>query len=156
MAKITIKKGFMNIPKKVKEKFRAAQLSYLVGLIKELYQKGISPVRGGGRFKRYSDSYREQIKRGTGEAGLKNNQVSPVNLTLTGEMGDSLKVRDSGGRTFVEFDDPKAYFHNTSGVGKSRVIRRLLPDRQGEKFSREIEQRILDSVRAIVKSVTRK
>ena len=150
MAKIRIKTSYQNIVKDAKKQFKANRLKVLVDLIKELITKGISPVEGGGRFKRYSESYREQISKEYGQAEKKNRQLSPVNMTLTGDMMKSLDIKDKGDQVFIEFDDPKAYFHNDAGAGKSKTIRRLLPNRDGERFSRNVQNRFVEIVKTII------
>lgn len=152
-----VKENFAGLLKEVRKNVRAAEFQFLRGLIVEIIQKGISPVRGAGRFQRYSESYREAIILAYGDLVEKEGQISPVNMTLFGDMLNSLRVVDAGeGRIRIEFDDPKAYFHNTSGTGKSRTIRRLLPDRPGEEFSREIQVRIRAQFRSLVAAALRK
>jgi len=151
VAKVTKKLSFQDIPKKIKGGFKAFRFKDVIDIIKDLIKKGISPVQGGGRFKRYSESYRDAID-GDGEiAKQKAGKKSPVDMTLTGEMMQSLDVKDRQSRVFIEFEDEKAFYHNTSGAGKSKVIRRLLPDREGERFSRQVQERIFQRINEIIK-----
>ncbi len=130
--------------------------------------KGISPVKGGGKWKKYSPSYKDQIRgkvrffrKGGRVVAIKakrgkrieNNvtktasptkQISPVNLRLSGGLHRSLKVFTRGGfltnfRMITQFKNKLADIHNRLGAGKSKVIRRLLPTRRGERFNNRIE-----------------
>ena len=151
MAKAKVKLTLDKIPKKIQAGFKAVKFDDVIVIIKDLITKGVSPVQGGGRFKRYSQSYRDAID-GEGDIGkAKSGKKSPVDMTLSGEMMDSLNSVDKSGKVFIEFDDPKAVFHNDAGAGKSKVIRRLLPNRDGESFSRNVQRRIYEIIREIVK-----
>lgn len=121
----------------------------IVKEIKDQIQRGISPVAGIGRFQKYSTSYRDAIKSGKGDASKKSGKVSPVNMTLSGEMLDSLNAKRSGTKLKIGFKDKKAAFHNDQGAGKSKVIRRLLPTDDGEKFNAKLLQNIREVVKRI-------
>ena len=56
-----------------------------------LIDKGLSPVKKARNFKRYSQGYRDAIKRTKGLG--KNKQQSPVNLRLSGEMLAEYKAK---------------------------------------------------------------
>jgi hypothetical protein len=118
-------------------------------------KRGISPVEGIKRFDKYSESYREAIKEQYGEAKKKKGKVSPVDMTLSGDMLDSLKVVNRSGKTYLEFTGKetglRAYYHNDSGAGKSRKIRRLLPDKDGEKFNSVLQRTLVRIIKEIVK-----
>jgi hypothetical protein len=114
-------------------------------------RRGISPVDGVGKFQKYSESYLDAIKNKSGDAAKKNGKRSPVDMTLSGDMLKSLDIVEKSGSTFMEFEDTKAYFHNNSGAGKSRKIRRLLPDATGEKFNQVLQNKFYGIVRRIVK-----
>jgi hypothetical protein len=90
---------------------------------------GISPVTGK-RFKKYSEAY-----------AVKKGQKRPVDMSLSGKMLDSLKVRTTskGSISFV-FTDFKAAIHN-NGEGK-QPMRKLLPSKNKENFTGAIEKRI--------------
>lgn len=118
-------------------------------------KRGISPVEGVKRFDKYSESYREAIKESYGEAKKKKGKLSPVDMTLSGDMLDSLEIVQRGSKTYLEFTGKdtglRAYYHNNSGAGKSRKIRRLLPNKDGEKFNSVLQRKIVEIVKAIVK-----
>lgn len=125
----------------------------IVQIIKNIILKGIIPVEGfGGRFQSYSESYLGIIKgtkkkkgKPTPKPGLKSTmgkKVSPVNLKLSGEMLEALKFDASTGT--LKADHELWVFHN-EGMGKLPV-RRLLPNQDGEKFNRRIQQNITEAL----------
>ena len=71
-----------------------------------------------------------------------NKNKSPVNLNATGEMMGSMytKKDKSNLAIWVGFKDKKAKYHDILGASKKKVIRRLLPTRQGEKFKPNIDR----------------
>jgi len=109
-------------------------------MIVEMIVKGQSPVVGQGRYKNYSASYKKQI------AGKKykslGKKLRPVNLTLTGEMLRSIKSRPIINGIAVWFSDRKAKYHDKLGAGKSKVIRKMLPNEEGQKFSNVINKKL--------------
>lgn len=71
----------------------------IVSAMKELISKGISPIKGGGRYKGYKGGYKEKISAGKyAGKGLK-----PVNLYLKGDQMNSLKAN----KTSVDKDKIK-------------------------------------------------
>jgi hypothetical protein len=159
---------------------------------------GRSPVKGFGRFPRYSDSYRAAIKmkaafrtlkngkiiawnklsnkdlrqfraskqarkenKGVGDKIYdlnsklreKNKKVSPVNLTLTGDLLNSLKVKVKKNELDISFDNKLFKIHNNEGAGKSKTKRRLLPDGRNETFNRSIVLRVREVVGDVAKRV---
>jgi len=98
---------------------------------------GKSPVKGKS-FVKYSDSY-SKIK----------GKKRPVDMFLSGKMLKSIKTRitkNFGIRIF--FTSPIAVFHDILGAGKSKVIRRLLPDpAKGETFKPNILKAIRDAAK---------
>lgn len=120
-------------------------------------QKGISPVDGARKFQKYSESYLEAIKADHASVKEKRGQRSPVNMTLSGDMLKSLKIVPKGEKTFLEFTGKetgdRAYFHNNSGAGKARTIRRLLPDAKGEKFNQVLQNKFFEIVQNLMKKI---
>lgn len=121
--------------------------------------KSISPVKGKGKWIKYSDSY---IKAIGGELGaIWDKQISPVNLKLSGELHNSLKVFGVGllSKTYVlrvQFNDFLADIHNRRGAGKKKVIRRLLPTESNEEFNYGLTRVLLNSLRDSVARVLNK
>lgn len=112
--------------------------------------RGISPVKGEGRFNKYSDSYTKQIKAGTyGES----KRIRPVNLKLTGDLLRSLIVKATKKGISVIFDNKLADIHNRVGAGKSKAIRRMLPTQRGEEFSRSITMRLREVLNRVAISI---
>jgi hypothetical protein len=125
--------------------------------------KGISPVEGANKFKKYSTSYKKEINKGTSnrmQAASPKKRRSPVTLRLTGQLWNSLKLYTTGGfrETFkLNFDwqDFLADIHNRQGAA-GRVIRRILPTRSKEEFNEKINQTILDRLNRAAKAVAKR
>lgn len=101
---------------------------------------GSSPVTGK-RFEKYSEGY-----------AAKKGRFEPVDMLVTGEMLNSLRVTErTTGAISIFFKSKIAKYHNTLGAGASGVIRRLLPDRKGEVFAnplmRLLKKRLQNSVK---------
>ena len=107
-------------------------------------QKGISPVKlRNTRLKGYSKSYLEQIKKGRYKEFSKKQR--PVNLTLSGRMLKSIKSRLTKTGMTIFFSNPLAKYHNDQGAGKSKVIRKMLPDE-----NQQVSKEILDNLFALI------
>lgn len=96
--------------------------------VKKFILRGISPVVGERRYQAYKnpDKY---------PGGRKPNR--PVNLRLSGDMLDAFTFRDRAGTGFElgwfgGKEGKKASNHNN---GDTVPERRLLPDREGERFN---------------------
>ena len=82
-----------------------------------------------------------------------NKKQRPVNLKLSGKMLNSLKSKIvKNGKIRLWFSDEKAKYHDKLGAGKSKVIRRLLPD-NNEEFNRAIQRKIIDTAGEAVKDL---
>jgi len=136
--------------------------NFILDAIEQLILKGISPVFGKRKFQRYSESYKEQIKGNVKfftnkrtkkvyavtpdderfETGLgENKKLRPINMKLTGEMLDSLNLTIKNNKAIVGFTDEKAKFHDEGARlwhGGELPERRLLPNRPGEKFHKNV------------------
>ena len=137
-AKINVKRDL----NRAKEGFYKLVENTIVKAIKEFIQRGISPVKGQVRYDRYSESYREQIKDGKVKSKTK---VSPVNLTQSGRMLDSLSATRNNRGVLIKFEDKKAQYHDIDGAGKIKAIRRLLPNTGGrdrENFNDRLIQNL--------------
>ena len=121
-------------------------------VIKEITQ-GRSPVKQSKRrFQRYSDSYRERIRKKKGDFARK--RVSPVNLKLTGTLLGSIFSRPKGSNKIViGFDNFLADIHNRLGAGKAKVVRRMLPTNEGETFSDNVFKGVLAGLNRVAKRV---
>jgi len=100
--------------------------------IKEKIQSGVSPVAGFNRFKKYSKGY----------AKFKG-KFQPVDMKVNGDMLDSMQVRTTKSSFLIAFRSIIADYHNRLGAGRGKVIRRLLPTKNGERFKKDIQNRIL-------------
>lgn len=110
---------------------------------------GDNPPNSGGklRYKEYSDGYLKAIKKGR----VPNKKKSPRNLTVTGKMLNSIKARPKRNSFKLWFTDPKAKYHNKLGAGKSKVIRRMLPNGDKEDFNAGIKKRIANALLNAIK-----
>lgn len=148
MVKVTV--NTKNLRKKIdkaKSQVGAAIEKELRKEVLKDIKAGRSPVKGQGRFKRYSDSYRKLIKRSLG--GIK--KPSPVNLELTGELLDSVFTQVKNNKVTIGFKDKKFEYHNE---GKGNLpVRRILPTKGGEEFNRSITLRIRELVLEKVKQI---
>lgn len=139
-----------------KKIWQAQVPSVLESEINLAFDRGVSPVEGGGgqtgnqsRFVGYSPVYINQMKTIYKQYSKKQR---PVNLKLTGKMRDSLKISPSGDGVLIKFTDKKADFHNFLGAGKSHVIRAMLP-LGGQNFSRVITSKITNLFTKIFESI---
>ena len=119
-------------------------------LIVDSINKGISPVAGQGRFKSYSDSYREAIRDGRFRSFSK--RISPVNLRLSGELLNSIFSQTTRRALIIGFDNELADIHTNKGAGKSKTIRKMLPQNR-EKFSKSITLRLQKIAEAVAKRI---
>lgn len=135
-----------DVKKKFKENLISGSIGYeLIRTIQDLVRKGISPVDGRGRFQRYSQSYRDAIKK----KWVNKKKVSPVDLFLTGEMLGSLELKSKQNSVSLVFNDKKARYHQ-DGTDKM-PMRRLLPEKKGELFTKRITQLIIKALKASLK-----
>ena len=137
------------------EKFkRVAKAKLSVQMHKEITEsisRGVSPVKGEGRFVKYSIAYLRQIAAGRYRHNGKKRR--PVNLKLTGELLRSLFVRVTKRGLSISFDNKLADIHNRLGAGKSKVIRRMLPTNSGEQFNRRITKRLFEIMDRLAKQI---
>lgn len=119
-------------------------------IIDENILKGNSPVKGEGRYQKYSKSYETAIRAGRySEYGKK---TRPVNLKLSGEMLDSFFIKPIPDGIRIGFSDKKAVYHNIQGAGKSKTKRQLLPNDEQE-FKPSIIKRIREILLEAVNKV---
>jgi hypothetical protein len=170
------KKAFTNFGKDLSSRVqRGIKESYwneiaksgLVGIILGFIKKGTSVVQGEGRFQKYSDGYVRAIKgivlfktKDGQEVSFKTPKTkglgvgkkqSPVNLTVSGDMLDSLKFIKSNGT--LKFTSKLARYHN-DGEG-NLPERRLLPNRDGERFNPRVRKVLRDSLSAAIRKQSR-
>lgn len=148
MAKVTVKTNFdfKTLKDWQKQTNRGLAKLFKETIVSEI-KKGLSPVRGEGRFVRYSKAYREMI--------LKNRlpfpkKRAPVNLTLSGDMLKSIFVDIKQFGFDIGFKSFLADIHNKQGAGRSKILRRMLPTNRGEEFNKSIQvdvQKFLDKAR---------
>jgi len=120
--------------------------------------KGISPVKGAGKFQKYSPSYKKEISNNKSrrmQSAKPTKQKSPVNLRLKGKLHKDLHSFFVGNALVIQFRNFLADIHNRQGAGKSKVIRRMLPTNKGESFNRRIETVIFDELKKAVDKVAK-
>jgi len=120
--------------KRFKEKTKVKLKQAIIDKI----QGGESPVsketggtKGKGDWKK-SNQYTKEYARQKGVSR------SAVDMTVTGKMLRSLKFRLTKNGLVIWFSSSIAKYHNSMGAGKSRVIRRLLPTKKGERFTPDL------------------
>lgn len=121
--------------------------------------KGISPVKGGGKWKKYSDGYKKEIRKNKSRrmrSASPTKAVTPINLRLTGQLHRSLKSFFKSKALVIQFKHFLADIHNRRGAGKSKVVRRMLPTKSGEQFNRRINTVIFDQLKKAVDTVAKK
>jgi hypothetical protein len=117
---------------------------------------GISPVQKAGKGKKYSPSYKKAI--GTPslqKKAVSTKSISPVNLRLSGALHKSLKVFTKGNALIVQFNHFLADIHNRLGASKKKVVRRLLPTKQGERFNRNLEGFLFSEIKKAADKVAK-
>ena len=121
----------------------------------ESISRGVSPVkRAGGRFEKYSTSYRQAID--NGYYSEFNKRKRPVNLKLSGELLRSVYTKPISRAVFeLGFDNELADIHNDKGAGKSKKVRRMLPTGEDETFTDSILFAVGVKLRRIAKRIFR-
>ena len=125
----------------------------VVSEMKNLISKGISPIKGMGRFPGYKnpDKYPGDLK-----------SKRPVNLKLSGQMLDSLSVKGTrksadGTEIIIGYNNSEANLKeqgHREGV-KGQPKRPTIP--QGsEEIAVSIERKIIDYIRNILRSMSNK
>ena len=167
--------------RKAQKQVQALVETEVIGSIK----KGKSPVKGYGRFPKYSKSYTDQIRNKVGfytdsngnlraipkgrnratnrfvaslNERLTGKKRSPVNLKVTGEMLDSFFVKVRRRAQSLLFDVGfKDEKAEWHNEGQGRLpTRRIIPDRTNEEFSRVITNRITRLYKSIVSRVAKR
>lgn len=138
--------------KKSVEKYRDDFIQQTTAELKPLIlneiENGRSPVAGFGRFKKYSESYLKLIRR-----GYFDKKERPVNLTLSGQLLNSLQITPKKSDIEITFTDDLFNIHNKDGAGKSKTVRRMLPTNKGEQFSRSITLRFREIASQVAKKI---
>jgi hypothetical protein len=116
----------------------------VVDEIRDHISEGKSPV-AGKKFKHYSSGY-AKIK----------GRKRPVDMTVSGDMLKSLSSKKTKTSFFVFFKSKIAEYHDSLGAGRSKIIRRLLPTKRGERFTKVIQNRIIKALNDAVKKAVSK
>ncbi|MBL0320682.1 MAG: hypothetical protein IPP74_15515 [Alphaproteobacteria bacterium] len=116
----------------------------LVDSVKEYVGRGLSPVRGTGRFVAYKDP-----KKYPGDRKAKR----PVNLRLTGAMMDALKYRLKGSKVEL-YLDPQPDYAIVHQDGSDKVPRRTFLPR--EKLGEKFVVSIMDEVKKIISKAVKR
>ncbi len=119
----------------------------IVELINQNIEAGVDAK--GKPFKKYSKQYAEWKAKKKPQYGGK------VNLTLRGLMLNAMGVIDygyKGAKGFIDigFDDDeaaeRAYWHNISGAGRGRVLRRFLGLQEKQWQDATLRKLLVDAV----------
>ena len=167
LARLLKANGRNGLISEVKKEFsKRGPIKVKQAIVKDII-KGISPVQGGGKWRKYSLGYKKEIRKQKTrrmKTASPKKQKTPVNLRLTGGLHRSLSSTAIGGflRNFklrIQFKNALADIHNRRGAGKSKVIRRLLPTKSNEKFNRKIntvlKNELLKSVDKVARQINR-
>lgn len=141
------KKDIANFKKKGKSALKDVYKKEIV----ESIERGVSPVKGQGRFQQYSESYKDAISAGRYSRFAKRKR--PVNLKLSGDLLKSIFVKVTNKGLLIGFDNKLADIHNNRGAGKSKAVRRMLPTKEGEEFSRSITIRAREVLNRIAANI---
>jgi hypothetical protein len=152
-----LKKDLLGKIKKAESRWVKPAIDLSKELVDKSIEKGISPVKGGGaqtgnkaRFEKYSEAYQKMIRRKI----FPNKKIRPVNLELSGKMRRSLKGRRTKDGFYLFYSDKKANYHSSEGVGKKRVVRRMLPERgTNEELSRTITKPLVELFVKILRQI---
>jgi hypothetical protein len=150
-----VRTDFRQARKDIERYKRNAKAELKVETHKEIVksiERGVSPVKGFGRFVKYSTAYLDKIRSGT----YRSKRIRPVNLKLTGELLKSLSVSITKNGLSISFDNKLADIHNREGAGKSKTVRRMLPTNKGEQFSRSITTRLKEVLDRVAKTIFKK
>jgi len=169
---VVVKKDLKNlkqlIPKIRKTYVRKVRSGIGNQIIKKNISKGLSPVKGKGRFQKYSDSYKETIKGNVSFRKIKGKVVplpfpdasvfglkklTPVNLKLSGQMLSTFFTKVIKDSLLIGFRDPLSEIHDQKGAGASQVKRRMLPTEPGEEFKPSISRWIRNQLEKAVREV---
>lgn len=136
--------GIIKDLKKVEERFYKILEAKIEEEVKSLIGKGLSPVKGQGRYKKYSKSYVKQM----GKGKLKDKKPRPVNLKATGNLYKAFVVKNKGDRLVVSLDERKAPYAKFV-----HELRKILPTEKGDKFTRALNTILRESLREAVRQV---
>lgn len=132
-----------DITRDAQERFNKNAAIEIIDLIIAKITSGQSPVKGYGRFTKYSDDYSK-----------KKGRKQPVDFVLSGRFLESLRAQRSKGvsrgRIRVFFKDEKLFKAHNNGEGKNPV-RRLLPTKTRETFKNDIMKKIVSILNNAVK-----
>ena len=111
--------------------------------------KGKSPVRGVGKFEKYSIRYTRLLSSGK----FAPKKSTPVNLRLSGDMLKSFEIKISDNGFSVNFDSELAFYHQF-GLGHLPA-RPLLPVFDGTKYTQAITKEYDAALKKTVNSVSK-
>jgi ribosomal protein L34E len=151
-------KRFPKYSKSYKEVIRGDSAYRTInGRVVKISTKGI---KGKGAVKKRA-SAREFINTLNAEFRRYGKRISPINMKLSGDMLRKLEVFTRGQftqnfRLVIRWKHFLADIHNRQGAGKSKVIRRLLPTNNKEKFNRTLSTKLLSELKRAVDIVAKK
>lgn len=135
----------------------------LVKLEGEFLDKGISPVKGEGRFEAYAaQRVSGKPKRSLYPYSVQNKfpskQLRPVNLSLNGKFRSNITFRvTKDGIEFghINMDDKTKELFEAHNEGKNKNVpqRKYLPNKRGEEFVVTIMNEIKDIVSKRIKNI---
>ena len=128
----------------------------VVAEMKALISKGISPLRGEGRFPSYKnpkDGYPASVRH-----KYPDKRTTPVNLYLTGKFLAALKskvttIKNSYAIEVGFFDSKEAIKEQGHREGANTQPKRPIIPNSGEQFAQRIQDIILKTVRDVVAKI---
>lgn len=123
--------------------------------VRETIERGNSPVKGYKRFEEYSDVYKEAIK--AGRYASEGKKKRPVNLTLTGKMLNSLIDKPTKNGFVIYFTSKLAKIHSEEGAGKSKTIRKIMPQLgTSESWKESVVRPLKDFIKSLIEKQLKK
>ncbi len=121
----------------------------VISAMKEQISKGVSPVLGGGKFAKYSVSYKKAIKKGYYSKYGKS--ITPVNMKLSGKMLKSLTSRKTKQGFTVYFTSKLAKIHSKD----AKTIRKVIP-LKGEKLKGSVTKKAKQMLKDLITKAVNK
>lgn len=137
---------------KMKKAFRRTRNGGFI-VWEKLSNQELKQYRASDEAKAQNKDVGEMIYRMNKEFADYGKTPSPVNLKVTGDLINSLKVKEKGDRVNIRFDNEKFVYHNNEGVGKAKVKRRMLPTESGERFNLTINTTLRESLTRLIQKI---
>jgi hypothetical protein len=136
---------------RITPKIKRNTARFLKTEVVDFISRGISPVSAKKqKYEKYSKPYKTAIRKGRIEGKTK---VSPANLTQSGSLLNSFKVKIFSGGIKLFFSNSKAVYHNNPSENSKIPRRPMLPTEAGEKFNVNINNSLREVVIKSIKQI---